>query len=112
MAYLEREANEVLYQINDQRVRRAFKIDQQLYLCEIKYNEEQKQLEVQLLNQQNWTETSRNEIGEFINDWFDLKTALVDFYAFAETDIILGPLTKQFAGLRLVGVPDFYEAIT
>lgn len=110
--YLNREQNEIMYQIIDEKIRRAFKFDGTIYLCEIGYVTAAQVIEVKILNEVNARDTGLKKIGDFIKEWFDLDTSLLLFYEFAASDPILKEVTKQFAGLRMVGIPDFYEAIT
>lgn len=110
--YLNREHNEVMFEVIDDKVRRAFRVGSDTYLCEISYNETKQLIEITVLNEQSWTEKSMSEIVAFITDWFDLNTDLEPFYRLAETDTILKDLTTKFTGLRMVGMPNFYEAIT
>lgn len=44
--YLNRDPNEVIYQINGKKIRRAFKIDNLKYLCEISQNDQTNQLDI------------------------------------------------------------------
>ncbi|AUJ32891.1 MAG: DNA-3-methyladenine glycosylase [Liquorilactobacillus nagelii] len=113
LGYLKRETNEVMFQVTEQdRVRRAFKVGTQIYLCEIAYLPETGQLKVTVLNGLTLNKTATELIGVFISEWFDLDEDLSSFYQMAASDELLAPLTKRFNGLRLVGMPDFYEAIT
>lgn len=110
--YLNRDPNEVIYQINGKKIRRAFKIDNLKYLCEISQNDQTNQLDIRILNQQVWAEKSIETIKRFVMEWFELETSLEGFYELAENDPILSGVAQQFMGLRMVGIPDFYEAIT
>lgn len=51
-------------------------------------------------------------LQQFITRWLHLDISLTDFYDFTETDPLLKGLAQQYRGLRLVGMPDFFEAIT
>lgn len=110
--YLERDKNEVMYEVIGRKVRRAFKVNQRLYLCEISCDKDNQQLTVQILNDLEWSQDSTTVISNYIIEWFDLDTSLVPFYQMAAKDDILREVISRFHGLRLVGVPDFYEAIT
>ena len=112
LAYLCREPNEVMYQVLDQKIRRAFLVSEQIYLCELAFFSEKNSIEVTLLSDVVWTEESKIQIAEYISDWFDLKTDISSFYQMAKNDDLLNPLVDKFYGFRLVGVPDFYEAMT
>ena len=51
-------------------------------------------------------------IRNFITKWLHLDGDMRPFYDFASKDALLGPLVRDFHGLRLVGIPDLFEAIT
>jgi len=48
---------------------------------------------------------------KYVIDWLDLDRDLTAFYRLAKKDPILKPLVKQFYGLRLIGIPNFFEAL-
>jgi len=51
-------------------------------------------------------------IRRYFTHWLHLDADLRPFYKFAGKDAVLKPLVKQFKGLRLIGIPDLFEAIT
>ena len=53
----------------------------------------------------------QSEIAIYVQDWFDLKVDLTDFYSQTTDDPVLGTLVKKFRGLRLIGIPDLFEAL-
>ena len=112
LVYLNREPNEVMYKINHKTLRRAFKLEEKIYLCDISFNERKNVIEVTLLNDVHWSKIEQIVVINFIVEWFDLQTDINPFYELAKEDLILNPLMNKFYGLRLVGMPDFYEAIT
>ncbi|WP_242542974.1 DNA-3-methyladenine glycosylase family protein [Vagococcus fluvialis] len=101
-----------MYKINDKTLRRAFKLEEKIYLCDISFNERKNVIEVTLLNDVHWSQIEQTMVINFIVEWFDLQTDINSFYELAKEDLILNPLMNKFYGLRLVGMPDFYEAIT
>jgi len=48
----------------------------------------------------------------YLNQWFDLDRNLEDFYTVAKKDDLLSPLIDELYGLRVVGVPDLFEALS
>lgn len=109
LAYLMRDSNEVMFQINDQKVRRVIEIDEQLLLVEIE-NKGCK-LRISLLNEIELTEITVKKMLLFVSDFFDLERDLEPFYQLASDDQLLQGIEREFYGLRLIGVPDFFEAI-
>lgn len=111
IGYLNREPNEIMYQVtNKGAVRRAFKCENIKYLIEITYHSHH--LLVNVLSGIGPSTDIKDKIVPFIKEWFDTETDLDLFYTLAENDDILDTLVEEFSGLRLVGMPDFYEAIT
>lgn len=51
-------------------------------------------------------------IRRYLTHWLHLDADLHPFYSFAEKDPVLGPLAGRYKGLRLIGVPDLFEALT
>lgn len=112
LVYLNREPNEVMYKINHKTLRRAFKLEEKIYLCDVSFNERKNVIEVTLLNDVYWSKIEQTMVTNFIIECFDLQTDINPFYELAKDDLILNPLINKFYGLRLVGMPDFYEATT
>lgn len=52
------------------------------------------------------------QIRRYISHWLHLNADMRPFYDFAAKDTVLGPLVAQYKGLRLIGIPDLFEAIT
>lgn len=50
-------------------------------------------------------------IRSYIKSWFDLGTPLKEFYSQIEEDPILSRLAEQYSGLRMIKVPDLFEAL-
>lgn len=48
---------------------------------------------------------------DFVREWLDLDRDLTPFYEMARRDPLLGPVVGRFRGLRLVGIPDLFEAL-
>lgn len=55
---------------------------------------------------------TRNQLLQFIIDLFDLDRDLNPFYQEHLEDPILGELLNEYWGLRMVGIPSLFEAIT
>lgn len=50
-------------------------------------------------------------IHRYVREMFDLDTDIAPFYAMAGEDAVLGDVVKQFRGLRVLGIPDLFEAL-
>lgn len=51
-------------------------------------------------------------LPQYFKDWFDLDRDLAAFYEVANQDDLLSPLVEELYGLRVVGVPDLFEALS
>jgi len=54
----------------------------------------------------------RHAIHNFVVDWFDLDRDLRPFYKMAANDVVLNQVVKTYDGLRLMAIPDIFEAIS
>ncbi|WP_164217209.1 DNA-3-methyladenine glycosylase 2 [Virgibacillus sp. YIM 98842] len=54
----------------------------------------------------------KNQAAQFVNDWFDMDTDILPFYQLAEKDPLLRPLVHKHYGMRIVGIPDLFEALS
>ena len=50
-------------------------------------------------------------VRDYTTEWLDLDTDLYPFYALAERDALLAPAIRQHYGLRLITIPDLFEAL-
>lgn len=107
LQYLTRSASECLYEISGETIRRAISLRDEKLLLEISASD-------QLLSVRNHkpvTHQMKTEIAAYIHDWFDLGTSLTPFYEMAKTDRLLKMPAEQFFGLRVMGIPDLFEAL-
>lgn len=67
---------------------------------------------VQFLNDSRPVEQwKREEIVKYIHEWFDLDNDLTPFYEMAKADPLLKMPARKFYGLRVIGIPDLFEAL-
>lgn len=105
--FLKRSNQEILHQIKEDDLFKLLKIQDQLILCRI--SEQAYKMKVEFpMNQPSLNE--RERIVHYLTEWFDLETELACFYQMANKDNILQPLTEKYRGLRLLGIPDLFEA--
>jgi DNA-3-methyladenine glycosylase II len=57
------------------------------------------------------SEAECEEVAAYIREWFDLDRDLAAFYRMAEEDGLLREAVRRFRGLRLIGMPDLFEAL-
>ncbi|MGY4794932.1 DNA-3-methyladenine glycosylase family protein [Lysinibacillus fusiformis] len=108
LQFLKRSNQEVLHHMKDDVLYKLLKINEQLILCKI--TEQANNIKVIFpMNQPSSHEHAT--IVQYVTEWFDLTKDLQGYYQMAEKDPILQPLTKKYAGLRLIGIPDLFEAL-
>ncbi len=106
--FLKRSNQEILHQIKEDVLFKLLKIKDQLILCRI--SEQANKMKVEFpINQPSVNE--RERIVHYLTEWFDLETDLACFYQMANEDNILQPLIEKYKGLRLLGIPDLFEAL-
>jgi DNA-3-methyladenine glycosylase II len=107
--FLGRSKDECLFSVENEKVRKLFIIDEIPILIEF-YAKNKDFLELKFLNLFP-TGDQISAINNYMENWLGLNYELQHFYEMAKGDKILGPLVKKYFGLRLIGIPDFYEAI-
>jgi DNA-3-methyladenine glycosylase II len=56
-------------------------------------------------------EVDKQALRAYIDEWFDLGTDLQPFYSLLQANSALAYMADEYAGLRLVGIPDLFEAL-
>ncbi len=110
LSYLSRSANECLYEVRDDQLIRLLKIGGTPTLVRICCSDD-RMLRVQALSGQIESDEAQAEVSDYIRIWFDLDRDLDPFYRMAEEHPVLCDLTRRFAGLRVIGIPDLFEAL-
>lgn len=107
--FLGRNEEECLHALKNNCVYRAINHHHQLFLIEISADE--KYLYVNCLNQQpdnfSWA-----YLLKYVEEWLDLGRPLKGFYQLGKNDPILNPLIEKYDGLRLIRMPELFEAIS
>ncbi|TKI57792.1 DNA-3-methyladenine glycosylase 2 family protein [Brevibacillus antibioticus] len=111
LQYLSRASNECMFHIQNGRLYKAIPIEQDSQVVEIHADNEQG-LTVRFLSPSLPTEQVRTEVARYIRDWFDLDRDLVPFYELAAGDALLQQSVEKFYGLRTMGIPDLFEALS
>ncbi|HWV72222.1 MAG TPA: DNA glycosylase [Pseudosphingobacterium sp.] len=106
--FLNRNFDDCLHVIHQKSIRKAIKLKNDSLLIEVTNG--MGYLKVTVLAG-NVTENNKTQIIELISEWFDLARDLTTFYALLKNHHILGYMSKEYYGLRLVGIPDLFEAL-
>jgi DNA-3-methyladenine glycosylase II len=103
--FLDRNYDDCLHEVRPDVVRKAIFIDGEPSLIEISENDNQ--LIIKVLEGNN----SEKGLIEFVKDWFDFDRDLSPFYKFLEKDSDLKYMASEYKGLRLLAIPDLFEAL-
>ncbi|MCJ8007133.1 DNA-3-methyladenine glycosylase 2 [Lederbergia wuyishanensis] len=108
LVFLSRSNQEVLFQIKERSVYKLIKVNESLILCKIDCINDCIMIEfpITLPPVQN-----RQKIAEYIWEWFDLEQDLGEFYQVASQDKVLESLAHKYYGLRIMCIPDLFEAL-
>lgn len=109
--YLLAEKNEILYTIHEQKIRRIICLNNIAVFVELSYHPNHFFTCTFLKNTRPAQVADRHKIIRYIYDWFDLTRDLTPFYLLAEKDAVLKESSSKFRGLRLIGIPDLFEAL-
>ncbi|MEK3809269.1 DNA-3-methyladenine glycosidase II [Bacillus sp. FSL R7-0685] len=111
LGYLTREKNECMYEIENNTITKVIAIGEIRSLVQVSVINN-KQMIVQFLNDSRPVEQwKREEIVKYIHEWFDLDNDLTPFYEMAKADPLLKMPARKFYGLRVIGIPDLFEAL-
>jgi DNA-3-methyladenine glycosylase II len=109
--YLARNRNECLYHIDNNRVSKAIQLGKETLLIEVS-SVNDTYLNIQFLGERKPAATSiRAEVARYVKEWFDLDRDIRHFYSMAKEDPLLSPAIDSFYGLRIIGIPDLFEAL-
>lgn len=108
LAYLTRSSDECLYRVDHGILYKVLRYNEQLYLLSI----EETETGLQLTLDDNAPANINDYAISYVETWFDLRTDLTNFYHIAEQDDVLYSIVKRFFGLRLMGIPSLFEALS
>lgn len=104
---LYRSPDEILYQVEDNKVYRLVQIQDEF--IPIVISDKNGSLKVE--TDRTLDSRQQNEINDFVTTWFDLNKQLSPFYELLKKNPKLSHLSEKLHGLRIVGIPDLFEAI-
>ncbi|NMH70720.1 DNA-3-methyladenine glycosylase 2 family protein [Bacillus sp. RO3] len=108
LLFLGRSDQEILHQIKDECITKLVHIHEELILFKIEDNGEF--MKVEFLNGTP-SQRAREQVAEYIWEWFELDVNLEHFYQWAAADPILSILTQKYDGLRMISIHDLFEAL-
>ncbi|MED1865727.1 DNA-3-methyladenine glycosylase [Fictibacillus nanhaiensis] len=107
LVFLERSPLEVLHHVHENNIYKVIKMNAELILIKISYKDH-----VLVIEFPDKEPPNMETVVEFIGNWFDLNRDLSLFYDAVSEDSLLQPLVKRYFGLRMIGIPDLFEALT
>lgn len=110
LLFLNRSDMECTHSLNDDAVRKAFCTDGRGWLSEIR-PAAQGGLTLTLLNGDAPADWAAR-LAAYVRDWWDLDRDLQPFYLQVQHDRLLAPLVARYRGLRLLGYPQLFEALS
>ncbi|WP_316572264.1 DNA-3-methyladenine glycosylase 2 [Neobacillus sp. YIM B06451] len=108
LIFLGRSNLEVLHQIKEGSVYKLIKVDETLILCKISFLHNCLKVEFPMSP---LSKSNRKVAAEYIWEWFDLGRDLGEFYRMAGQEKILRTLIHKYHGLRIMCIPDLFEAL-
>lgn len=108
LIFLGRSDREILHIIKGEAIYKVLKEKDSLILCKISYSMNSIKVEFPLVIP---PIEERKTVAEYIWEWFDLAQSLEGFYEIASRDRVLQPLAVHYYGLRIMGIPDLFEAM-
>ncbi|MBC1474811.1 DNA-3-methyladenine glycosylase 2 family protein [Listeria grandensis] len=109
--YLNRDAKECMHHIENNQITKLIELTGQTLLIQIS-EATHNTLSIQCLASQTpITELTRIELIDYIHNWFDIDRDISEFYALARTDALLCQTTQDHYGLRIISIPDLFEAL-
>ncbi|KKI89529.1 DNA-3-methyladenine glycosylase [Bacillus sp. SA1-12] len=109
LVFLGRSKQEVLHQIREESVYKLLKINGETLLIKIGGNQNSIQVEFPISAP---SKSARKKVAAYVWKWFDLDQELENFYLMACKDRILQQIVQQYYGLRIICIPDLFEALT
>lgn len=106
--YLDRSNLEVLHQIKEGSVYKLIRVKKSLILCKVGFISNVIRVEFPLDLP---SIHIRKKAAEYIWEWYDLDQDLEAFYQVAHQDKILKNLAHKYYGLRIMCIPDLFEAL-
>lgn len=107
LVFLERSPLEILHHVHENNIYKVIMVDTELILIKISYKDH-----VLIIEFPDKEPSNMETVVEFVGNWFDLNQNLSSFYGAVSEDSLLQPLVECYYGLRMIGIPDLFEALT
>jgi DNA-3-methyladenine glycosylase II len=108
LVFLARSDQEILHHIMNDSLYKLLKINGQLVLLKIGENEQSIQVEFPIRTP---AQSIKEQAATYIWEWFDLDQELEGFYDMANKDKLLKDIVHHHFGLRIIGIPELFQAM-
>lgn len=108
LVFLGRSNEEVLHQIKDGFIYKLIKVNGSFILFKMGYTHDFIKVDFPMGSP---SVHSRKKVAEYIWEWFDLEQNLEEFYRMACQDKVLKEIAHRYDGLRVMCIPDLFEAL-
>lgn len=109
--YLNRSKLECLHQVDHERIYKLIKVNEAAIPLQLEYDQEAHALVVRSLLEEPLRADECQAAVTYITEWLDLDRDLSPVEARVTADPILSKFSDSLRGLRIVGVPDLFEAL-
>lgn len=109
LVFLGRSDGEVLHLVHENSLYKCIKIEEKIVLMKVSMKQEKLVIEFPDFPPNKF---SRLQAAKYIWNLFDLDRDLKPFYELSEKDAVLSPIVSRHHGLRIIGIPDLFEALS
>ncbi|RIW34626.1 DNA-3-methyladenine glycosylase 2 family protein [Bacillus salacetis] len=109
LIFLGRSHQEILHRISEGYLYKLIKADDQQILLKIGAAPHSIKVEFPISEP---NQNIREKAADYLLEWFDMDRELKGFYQMAASDEILQAVCANHFGLRIIGIPDLFEALT
>lgn len=109
LAFMGRSNNECLHHIEDNTLHKLIRVNDEFILLRISYINKSIRIGFPVYKP---NKIICESIVKYVRELFDLERELKSFYLLANNDFILSKLIRKHYGLRIIGIPDLFEAVT
>ena len=107
LRYLRRSELELLHRVKENQVVKLVECKGEKVLLRLEFENDRLKLLVDPASGR----FAKNDVIQLITEWLDLGAPLVDFYQAVGQEPLFAPLIKAHYGMRMVRVPDLFEAL-
>jgi len=109
LKFMARSPQEPCHLVKGNTLYKVLKFEDDPILLKIRLRHE-KSLSIEFLTKRP-KKSIRAKVAKYVWNWFDLETNLKPFYRMAKSDPVLKHIAETYYGLRIVSIPDLFEAI-